>query len=939
MSRITNIPESPVISRFSAPWDADCWYYLSEKFSKGSHVYSNTDTSVSSIPSCMKGLDYIVTFDSKSNGIDDHQGSDFYVERKSRVYVAFDSEAVKGGALPKEYENWNKEDYTIELSNGSLFNVYSKMYDGKSHVELPGFEGDYHQYFVIAGAAGDEDAASFPQIAELPNKKYEISEKREYRSYVSCVFHDDIVSYGLKVTGRHEIVPSKLDSDKMTCVLFGKSSISYKVGKGRYEIRTDLRVGKGCFRVFGLDVSDGKVKHDEKVLAKTKLNELLSVALDYDAGKKHVTYYVNHVKSLELDEKVDVSIKSVEGKLTLNNIYISDFTENYIDDIVFDKPAKYSRTKGTKVQVVDFPFKENCSLEISSKAGGSVTVPHSKISEGITCSDSRIFVPSDKDCVAVSLVDGESSVVCSAAFFANTVFNYENGSWRRLLGEVAPHCYYPAGNWYDVRFVVDSANGKYDLWVDGAKLVSSRKIENEESVICGTNYSVSSGTVYVNRLRVSDTGSFARRVFNGKVYNVKDFGAKGDGKTLDTESIQKAVDKAAYTGGTVLVEGGTFFSGEIRLKSDMTFYVDENAVILGTHDHGEYPLREPGPSLCAHRQLGRGLIYGENLTNITITGGGMLDGNGLYRFKMNDPSGDRRKEDARPDIIYITYSDSIIVKDINFRRSAFWTVVPLSSRNITIKNLKLDCQNTPNRDGIDPVDCSDMTISGCNIMAGDDGLCFKSSDLFGCRNIDVYDMSIQSLASAIKFGTDTYYSLENLKVRDVFVKNVNRCAVSLESVDGASVRNVLFERIDVTDAAAPVYIVTGSRNRLPKGITTVRTSRMKGITFKDLNARSPRTFGHPLPISETLVVAQSENNLIENVTFKNWNIVVLGGQEKKGNEPLPIDNKYPEFDRHGLSDGYAFTFRYVHGIRISDVYVSKIKEDDREFASFFNCRY
>ena len=230
-----------------------------------------------------------------------------------------------------------------------------------------------------------------------------------------------------------------------------------------------------------------------------------------------------------------------------------------------------------------------------------------------------------------------------------------------------------------------------------------------------------------------------------------------------------------------------------------------------------------------------------------------------------------------------------------------------------------------------------MTIYGCNIMAGDDGLCFKSSDLYGCKNIDVYDMSIQSLASAIKFGTDTYYSLENLKVRDVFVKNVNRCAVSLESVDGAVVKNVFFDRIDVTDAAAPVYIVTGIRNRLPKGVTDVRVSRMKGVTFKNVNARSPRTFGHPLPISETLVVAQSENNPIENVTFCDWNIEVLGGQEKKNNEPLPIDNKYPEFDRHGLSDGFAFTFRYVKGIKISNVIVSKIQEDDREFASFYHC--
>ncbi|MCR5457850.1 MAG: hypothetical protein K6F14_07210, partial [Clostridiales bacterium] len=847
MSTIKTIPNTPVISRFSAPWDADCWYYLREKLANGSSIYSNTDIVITELPEDYSGLDYIVTFDSKSSGIDDHQESDFYVERKSTVYVAFDSEGVKCGVLPKEYEGWKKEKSVIKASNKTTYKVYSKEFDAKSHIILPGFEGDYRQYFVFAKAVETETPVPFSEIAEIPNAKYELLDKKEYKSYVSCVFSGDPAESGLKFSGKYSIEPSVFDENKMTCVLSPKASVSFKPGKGRYEIRTDVISGKGKSRIFGLDVIDGKVYCAEKLLCKNKKGTVLSISLDCDTEKKTTTYFVNHVKAETVSGNADISIKSIEGKLVVNNIYVSDFTEEYIDDIEFDEKVLMKKTKGVKTNVVDFPFKENKSLEITAVNNGSVTIAHSKISEGITCSDSRIFVQSDKSCVAISLLDGESNVVCAMAFYANTVFDRQKGSWRRLLGEVAPHCYYPAGNWYDVKFVVDSDKGTYDLWVDGAKLSSGKKLLTNESVVCATNYSLSTGTVYINRLRVSDTGSFSRRVFNGKVFNVKDYGAKGNGKTLDTKAIQKAIDAAAYTGGTVLVEGGTFFSGEIRLKSDMTLYVDEDAVILGTHDHKEYPLREPGPSLCAHRQLGRGLLYGERITNITITGGGMLDGNGLYRFKMNDPFSDRRTEDARPDIVYITYSDGIVIKDINFRRSSFWTVVPLSSRNITIKNLKLDCQNTPNRDGIDPVDCSDMTIYGCNVMAGDDGLCFKSSDLYGCKNIDVYDMSIQSLASAIKFGTDTYYSLEDLRVRDVFVKNVNRCAVSLESVDGAEVKNVFFDRIDVTDAAAPVYIVTGIRNRLPKGITKVRVSKMKGVTFKNINARSPRTFGHPLP--------------------------------------------------------------------------------------------
>lgn len=96
-----------------------------------------------------------------------------------------------------------------------------------------------------------------------------------------------------------------------------------------------------------------------------------------------------------------------------------------------------------------------------------------------------------------------------------------------------------------------------------------------------------------------------------------------------------------------------------------------------------------------------------------------------------------------------------------------------------------------------------MTIRNCNIMAGDDGLCFKSSDSFGCERIHVDDLVIQSLASGIKFGTDSYYSLKDTCIENCAIKNVNRCGVSLESVDGAEVENVLFQDIHMTDVGAP----------------------------------------------------------------------------------------------------------------------------------------
>jgi hypothetical protein len=302
---------------------------------------------------------------------------------------------------------------------------------------------------------------------------------------------------------------------------------------------------------------------------------------------------------------------------------------------------------------------------------------------------------------------------------------------------------------------------------------------------------------------------------------------------------------------------------------------------------------------------------------------------------MNDPL-HNREADARPDIVYITYSNDITIENVDMKSSAFWTVVPLSSGNITMRNLNLDCMNTPNRDGIDPVDCHDMTISNCNIMAGDDGLCFKTSDKIGCYNIDAYDLMIQSLASGIKFGTDTYYCLKNARIRDCAIKNVNRCGVSLETVDGAAVEDVIFERLDMTDVGAPLYITTGARNRLPRGNQPIRRSYIKDVTFKDIRFEQPYPFSFTKEIRENMVIGQSKDNLIENVNFINFDLKLPGGMRTIPKPPVVIDDKYPEYDRHGLSSGYAFTIKYAKNITFKNLKVTLDNKDVRDEIAYFD---
>lgn len=939
MKNIDYLPRIPVISRYSAPWDADGWYYTKDGLNKGDNVSSNIKSDIKKIKGKYVGSEYIVTYDSKMTKKIDHQENDFYIERDATIYVCIDKQACDDNNLPSWLNSWVQTKDTIETSNG-IYVLFFKNYEKDEHIIIPAFEGNYHNYFIIAQENnGKRYKEEKVEIRRSSTDPFTIGyhEKKNYESYLACTFNDDSYMKIFEINGKTTIVENEFFAGKKQLKLEPDSNVKYILPHKdtSIDVRTSIDYRGGTFGVYGFLVDNGQVYYQNKYVCDIEINNIST--FHFIITNPYSGIFKAFINNLEIDGVFRTKspylfdVESFTSIIYVQNLYVADYTEEYIINEHFDgDKCPWTILDGEK-SIVSFPYENNKSLLLKSKNMGSCELTF----EGITSKayiEQRVFISND-GFTGFSIFDEEANLIATCAFYKNNVFANDGSDWCRELGYVTPHTYYPKGNWYDVKFIIDMKKKTYELFIDGASLVKNRKFASRNvKSVCKVEYVFSEGSdLYINFVKVYTGCNSGRSLIDGKIFDVRSYGAVGDGITNDTNAIQKAIDECGFTGGSVVLSNGVFLTGELKLKSDMTLYISDTAVLLGSQNHFDYPLREPSRSLCANRQLGRGLIYADKVTNVTIKGGGMLDGNGKYRFKENDPLSDRRALDARPDIIYITQSIGIIIEDLNLRRSAFWTVVPLTCENVRINNLHLDCQNTPNRDGIDPVDCRYITISNCNIMAGDDGICFKSSDTYGCENIEVHNCMIQSLASAIKYGTDTYYSLKNAVFRDCFIKNVNRCAISLESVDGAEVDNVKFVRLDCTDCASPAYVVTGSRNRLPKNYDVVRKSTIENILFSQINARNPRTFGHPLPISEVMVIGESADQLIKNITFENCDFEVLGGvREHIETIPEPIGKKYPEFDRHGLSSGYAFTFMNTKGIKIENVKVRKQKEDVRE---------
>lgn len=953
-SNVNEVPMRPLTSRFVAPWDTSGWYYISPNMAIGSKLYSNSEDTIAAIDEKYIGADYVVTFNSTADGFDDKQEVDFFAERDITVYVCLDT-----CNIPEYVSEWNKTGDTMTSSAGVTYAIYSKEYTTGEHVCVPGLQGEGNHFSVFVlpkDETGSNEA--FPKTV-ISDKVLDAYVNRTYKNYITDVFNGEKICDCYTVEGNVALVEREEEKRDKYVSFNAASSIKRAFdGTDRVVASAKIAVEAGATAAFTLLGADNTVlasvafEGGKASMAGQQASIVcedgadMAVRLVYNGEAGEAVLFMECRKALCVPcakgEAKAIAFTVTNGAAALDNLVVSDDAEIFVvnDDFESEASRNIAVTENAELTTVAYPFKDSVAYQIASKDEESASFGYAfQPVSGVVSVESLLVANSEDFSLAPELTDKNGTPAVRIAHYANNLYASNGQEFVRIFGGLCDFHYFPCKNAINVKVTVDTVNGTYDLMVDGAYRAKGFKLMNPVSDIANAVYTAGKNGLKLMRIRVYDAADFTRNMIpNAPVFDVTKapYCAAGDGVTLDMEKIQQAINDAAFTGGTVYLPKGTYLSGELFLANDMTLWVDKDATILGTHDHSKYPLQEPGDSLCAVRQLGRGLVYGYQVSNVRVTGGGMLDGNGTYRFKMNDPYPDKRVEDCRPDLCYITYSKDIVIENINFKSPGFWTVVPLSSKNILMRYLNLDCLNTPNRDGIDPVDCHDMTIYSCNIMAGDDGLCFKSSDPYGCENIDVWDIMIQSLASGIKFGTDTYYSLKNTHVRDCYVKNVNRCGISLESVDGADIENVVFERISMTDVGAPVYITVGDRKRCPRHGHPVRLGHMDGVLFNELRFELAYPFSHTKHVREVMAIGQYDHARIENVTFRNCYFVLPGGSEVIPEEPKTIDNRYPEYDRHGASVGHAFTVKYAKNFRVEDCEIVLEKPDVRPMIAYFD---
>ncbi len=452
----------------------------------------------------------------------------------------------------------------------------------------------------------------------------------------------------------------------------------------------------------------------------------------------------------------------------------------------------------------------------------------------------------------------------------------------------------------------------------------------------------------------------------GAIFDVRAYGAVGDGKAVDSPAINKAIEAAAAAGGgTVYFPAGTWLSFSIRLKSHVNLHLSQGATILAAdspkpgettgYNGGTYDAAEPNDPWTPYQDYGHNhwhnsLIWGESIDDLSITGPGLIWGKGLSRGTRNSaiagaPGFSAEQAGVGNKAIALKNCRNVLFRDFSILKGGHFGFLLTGVDNLTIDNITIDTD----RDGIDIDCCKNVRVSNCFVNSPwDDGICPKSSYALGyaraTENMTItncYVSGIYELGSfldgtfkkfapdarvphngRIKCGTESNGGFKNITISNCVVEGSR--GIALESVDGALCEDIAISNITMRDVVnAPLFFRLGARLRGPK--ETTKTGTLRRVLVD--NVTSFNTVSH---ISS--IISGVPDYPIQDLKLSNIYIHHQGGgtaEHAKIVVPEAID-VYPDPQRFGTdTPSQGFFLRHINNLEMSHVEVQPATPDAR----------
>lgn len=404
------------------------------------------------------------------------------------------------------------------------------------------------------------------------------------------------------------------------------------------------------------------------------------------------------------------------------------------------------------------------------------------------------------------------------------------------------------------------------------------------------------------------------------MFDVRSFGAKGDGETADTRGLQAAINACgAGGGGTVNVPAGAYVTGSLTLRDRVTLHLEAGAVLLGSEDLADYPIirgRWEGAEQATHAPL----IGGAGRRDIAVTGRGVVDGRGERWWRAFR---EQRLAYPRPRLIAFEGCENVLIEGVTLTRSPAWTVNPVRCHNVTIHALTIvNPPDSPNTDGINPDSCRDVRIANCHIDVGDDCIALKAGTEAGdpalrapCENIAITNCTMVHGHGGVVIGSEMTGGVRNVVIANCIFEGTDR-GIRFKSRRGRGgvVEDVRVTNVMMTDVLCPftvnLFYACGAwgdpvvADKQPRavdaGTPTIRRIHLSHITAAGVTLAAGWVYGLP-------------ERPAEDITLDDVRITLAGDAEPG----------HPEMaDGMELMQGAGFFARNVRGLRLRDVEIT-----------------
>lgn len=429
----------------------------------------------------------------------------------------------------------------------------------------------------------------------------------------------------------------------------------------------------------------------------------------------------------------------------------------------------------------------------------------------------------------------------------------------------------------------------------------------------------------------------------GQSYNIMQFGAVNDTSRVSTAAINKAVT-ACYTagGGQVIIPAGHYKSGTIFLKDNVDLHLEQGAVLYGSTDHHDYPRQPPAGFRSQKDHNGwYALIYASGIRHVSISGRGIIDGQGAKQHPLPVPAGFIDEDrDGRPRNILMISCRDVLIKDITLLNSGMWNQHYLDCEDVLIDHIQVNNHSNRNNDALDIDGCRRVIVSNSLFDSDDDGITLKSTGTAPCEEVAINNCAVSTYSSAIKCGTESTGGFRNISISNCIIRptrstvpsiferpRFGAAGIVLEIVDGGTMEGVSVNNIIIEGTDCPLFVRLGNRARkhIPE-VPVPPAGQMRHIRISNVTAYNTG--------NQSCSITGIPGAHIEDIELDHISIYNLGGL-KPGSFLADLtkikeyEAAYPSPNMWGNLPCFGLFIRHANFVKLSDITLKSVKADPR----------